>query len=272
MIPSKATLQLPILAFAGALLTSFTLAPTGRDALGTDSPMRVTQHVAGGLEYLMVEPPDVPPGAELPMVVHLHGRGDVPAVLQGPIFDIDTPVRVILPRAPDRFGTGYAWMPVSAHRGQSPPLVDAIERRSRLLAEAMITWRRRHPTRGRPIVTGFSQGGMLAMAMAVHHPESIAQALPVAGWLPPSLEPRTFDPYASHAPVVAVHGTDDEILSATRTQAVVRRLSALGYPIRFEQIDGAGHEMHPDMRALLRELLERALDELPASGRAGGLS
>ena len=41
----------------------------------------------------------------------------------------------------------------------------------------------------------------------------------IAGWLPPSLEPHTFDPYAPHVPVVALHGRDDRILSASRSCA-----------------------------------------------------
>jgi phospholipase/carboxylesterase len=136
----------------------------------------------------------------------------------------------------------------------------------------MVEWRRRHPTRGRPIVTGFSQGGMLTMTLAVHHPESISHAFPMAGWLPPSLEPDAYDPYAPHAPVVALHGGADEVLSATRTRRMMERLSRIGYPVSFEEYEGVGHEKTPAMRARMRELIERALVELPESTRASGSS
>ncbi|HJL15524.1 MAG TPA: dienelactone hydrolase family protein [Sandaracinaceae bacterium LLY-WYZ-13_1] len=270
---SKLSLRIPLAALALALLTSFAR-PTQPSPMqvSTESPMRVSRHFAAGLEYLRVEPPDVAPDAELPMVVYLHGRGDRPPVLQGPLFDVDTPVRVILPRGPERFGDGYAWAPVSAHDGESEALVHALSDRSRMLAEAMHEWRRRHPTRGRPIVVGFSQGGMLAMTLSVHHPAAIARAFPVAGWLPPSLEPARFDPYAPHAPVVALHGADDAVLSATRTQRTLDRLSRLGYPVRFEAFDGAGHETDAAMRVRLRALLERSLRELPPSREAVGSS
>jgi phospholipase/carboxylesterase len=272
MIPRQ-YLGIPVLALASTLLTSFTFpAPERGPALSTESSMRVSRHFAAGLEYLVVEPPDLPEDAELPMVVYLHGRGDVPRAPGGPLYGLETPIRVIIPRGPERFGDGYAWAPVSAHRGESPPLVEALRSRGRLLAEAMVEWRRRHPTRGRPVVTGFSQGGMLTLTLAVHHPESIAHAFPIAGWLPPSLEPGAYDPYAPHAPVVALHGEADEVLSAGRTRGLMERLSRMGYPVAFETYDGVGHEKVPAMRARMRELLERALRELPEASHAAGSS
>lgn len=255
------------------MLTSFHVAAREkRPADDAHSSMRVSRHFAAGLEYLLVEPHTVPQDAELPMVVFLHGRGDAPTPPDGPLFDLETPVRLILPRGPERHGDGYAWAPVSARPGESPELVSALQRRSQRLVEAMVEWRRRHPTRGRPIVTGFSQGGMLTMMLAMHHPESISYGFPMAGWLPPSLEPRAYDPYAPHAPVVALHGGADEVLSAARTRAMVQRLSRLGYPMSFEEYDGLGHHSDAAMRSRMRELIERALMQLPGSSDASGSS
>lgn len=267
-------LRAPVLALLVLSTTSFATAePFVRSPLvRVESRLRVSTLFAAGLEYVLVEPPDLPPDAELPLIVYLHGRGDRPRVPRDDVYDLDTPVRMILPRGPERFGQGYAWAPVSAHRGESPELLEALDARARMLSDAMVEWQRRHPTRGRPIVLGFSQGGILAMTLAVREPGSIARAIPMAGWLPPSLLPPRADRYAVNARVIALHGGDDPVLSATRTAGTVEDLVKLGYPVELEVYPGVGHEVSRDMRRRVHELLEEALRELPERrGSAGAV-
>lgn len=265
-------LRAPFLALLVTLNASFTTTepsvPTA--PVRVESSLRVSTHFAAGLEYVLVEPPDLPPDAELPLIVYLHGRGDRPRVPRDRVYDLDTPVRLILPRGPERLGQGYAWAPVSAHRGESPALLAALDARARMLSDAMLEWQRRHPTRGRPIVVGFSQGGILAMTLAVREPGSIARAIPMAGWLPPSLLPPRADRYAVNARVVALHGEDDPVLGAARTAGTVQELVKLGYPVELEIYPGVGHEVSADMRRRLRELLEEAIRELPERRRFAG--
>ena len=52
---------------------------------------------------------------------------------------------------------------------------------------------------GKVVVTGFSQGGMLSYALALHHPELIEYALPISGMLPEVLWPTTPPPSAASA-------------------------------------------------------------------------
>lgn len=256
-----------------ALLTSFARpALEAAPVLPTDSTYRVTRHFAAGLEYLLVEPPDVPEDAELPMVVYIHGRASVPTPPSGAIFGLHERVRVIMPRGPERSGEGYSWMPVSAHDGESPRLVHAMERSTRMLADAMVEWRRRYPTRGKPIVVGFSQGGMLAANLALRHGDSIAGAFPVAGWVPPSLMPESFDRYAAHVPIHAIHGGNDPVLSASRSRATFRRLTAMGYEVSYEEIRGGGHELDDRMTERLRDEIEALLEQLPETSRSSGNS
>src|SRR5688572_8413732 len=81
------------------------------------SPFRASWHTAAGLDYLLVERSDVPSERPLPMLVYLHGRGARPVAPERSIFGLSQPVRLVMPRGPLRLGEGYAWMPVSAHRG-----------------------------------------------------------------------------------------------------------------------------------------------------------
>ena len=38
---------------------------------------------------------------------------------------------------------------------------------------------------GRPVVTGFSQGGLLTLTLAIHHDDMVSSAFPLSSWLPP---------------------------------------------------------------------------------------
>lgn len=206
------------------------------------------------------------------MLVYLHGRGSTPQAPRGSIYGLRTPVRLIMPYAPERFGDGFAWMPVSAAHGESPALVAALQARVRTLEDAMREWRRKHPTRGRPIVLGFSQGGIVAMTLALHHPESVARVVAMAAWVPPSLLPGPAEPYDVRAPIFALHGARDPILSAARTRRLVEQLSALGHPVTYEEFASLGHEADAAMYARVRQLLEAALRELPEERASSGAS
>jgi len=240
--------------------------------MAVKSHLRVTRHFAAGLEYLLIEPRDSPPDAELPMIVALHGRAGQPEPPRTAYLDLDQPVRVIMPRGPLRQGQGYAWMPVSAHHGDSEALSGPLRARVAELAEAMLEWRERHPTRGLPIVTGFSQGGILTAALALTHPESMSRAFVMAGWIPSSMEPTTFDRYALHVPIHALHGADDTVIGAERTRQQLVRMRTLGFPVLYESIPYTAHEHSPAMVDRLRELVRSALRDMPETSTASGLS
>ncbi|MGF1467657.1 MAG: alpha/beta hydrolase [Sandaracinaceae bacterium] len=232
---------------------------------------RVERHFAAGLEYLTVEPPDLPVGAELPMVVYLHGRGGAPTPpAEGPYLGLRVPVRLVIPRAPDPYGDGYAWMPVSAHAGETEALNRAIEDRGRRLADALVAWQRRHPTRGAPLVVGFSQGAILAVHLATAHPEAVSAVFPMAGWLPPGLMPPGSDPYAVHPAIHALHGGVDPVLGVERSRRTFRALRRLGYEVTFEVFPDTGHAIGPGMEDRMRQLLDEALRAMPGDRAHAG--
>jgi len=225
----------------------------------------VTQGRLRGLDYLEVVPKDYDGRSPLPMVVYLHGRGDRPRVPDRPLLGRGDPVRLILPRAPKTLGDGFTWLPVSARDGESPELTRGLERTSGWLANLIEALVARHPTLGTPIVAGFSQGGMLTFALAVHHPDVVGAAFPVAGWLPPSMVASAPAARGGHPRIRALHGTDDPMLPIERTRAAVAELSKSGYPVELHEYDSP-HEMS---HAMWRELREWLREEVRARVRAG---
>jgi len=226
----------------------------------------VRQGHALGIDYLEVVPEGFEEAdAALPMLVFFHGRGDRPRTPQGRFMGLEEPVRLIIPRAPAVHGDGFTWLPVSASRGESPALVDGIRDTSARLANVVEALMDKHPTLGSPIVMGFSQGGMLTFALAVHHPEVVGAAFPLAGWLPPSLMPEHRRAHARYPAIRALHGEDDPILPVERTEVSAADLTDIGFEVELVTFEDVPHRMNRDMWQRLRkwvayEVRQRLID------------
>jgi phospholipase/carboxylesterase len=197
----------------------------------------------------------------LPIVFLFHGRGGRAQLPGGPFQQLSHPVRVIVPQAPDRLGEGWEWVPVSVGSGLVDRLSSTLfEVGSRLAHMIRTLWRER-PTVGRPIVTGFSQGGLLTYALALHHDDVVGHAFPLATWLPPPLEPTYRREDLRYPAIRSVHGADDRIIPVGPTRALVERLRARGFDVELHEFEGVGHELNDPMNALFHRWLERAVCE-----------
>ncbi|HLT39983.1 MAG TPA: alpha/beta fold hydrolase [Enhygromyxa sp.] len=229
---------------------------------GVEPPVEAAAELpsVAGVHYLELVTAGADPHAELPMIVAIHGLGDSPEGFAGLLADFDRPARVILPRALDPYQPGWSWFPIRARDNDIEGLAAGIERAANTLAPAIAELTKQRPTVGKPIVTGFSQGGMLAFCLAVHHGQLFSAALPIGGWLPPPLWPKS--PADTDAPpIIAFHGDDDRAVRYQPTQQAVAHLQTSGYRVELETYAGIGHAIPPDMRddllAAIREALAR---------------
>ena len=203
----------------------------------------------------------------LPMIVAIHGLGDEPRNFAGLLAGLPVQARVILPRAIDDHEVGWSWFPVRAR----DPDVEALAKGIVRAADAVDAGVRRlevsRPTLGKPIVTGFSQGGMLTFALAVRHPDHYAAAMPVGGWLPPPLWPEALGD-AAPPPIVALHGDADPAVKIQPTRDAVAKLDELGANAALHEYPGIGHMIPPDMRTELHQLLVDAVKRVRAQAEA----
>ncbi|MFO0694565.1 MAG: hypothetical protein U0230_13475 [Polyangiales bacterium] len=220
------------------------------------------EHRVAGLRVYEVVIGRVDFDSELPLVVQIHGRGDRARVPQGYFGGVTTPIRLILPEAPDPFRDGYTWSPVSVTQGRHRELSDALRENANRIAYVMRYFRGIRAVRGEPIVTGFSQGGMLAFTLAVLHPDDVGVSFPVAGWLPPQLMPRHVEDPESFPAIHAIHGTVDPVVKLGPTRRTVRRLHALGIDCDLREVEGVRHAVTPEVRATLSALLREAIAAL----------
>jgi phospholipase/carboxylesterase len=212
------------------------------------------------LPYLEIRTAGASADAELPLIVALHGRGDRPERF-APLFDdLRVPARIVIPRAPHAWGDGFAWFDFPRARPESGPRIAAeLSRHADRVVATADAVRAARPTRGGPLVVGFSQGGMLAYAIAIRRPDRFAAVFPVSGFLFPEL--LTAPPRALRSttpPIIALHGASDPLVSIDDDRRGIRLLAEHGVRVTLHEHDAA-HTITPAMRAQLFSEIERAL-------------
>ncbi|HVY49317.1 MAG TPA: alpha/beta hydrolase-fold protein [Minicystis sp.] len=202
-----------------------------------------------GLRYLEFVTGNANPNEPLPMIVALHGHGGDPEMWVKTFSRFTGKARFIAPFGfhPGEHG-GWAWFPAGADHaenehflGQALPGIEAH------LARSLIALRKARPTTGKMIVTGFSQGGTLAYALALFHGSAFAISCPAAGAIPPELFRRVTAP--SPPPEVhAVHGSTDPGLP--RGKRTIASLKRLGFVADMTTVPAQGHYFEPSQRAV----------------------
>jgi phospholipase/carboxylesterase len=218
---------------------------------------------AGGLDYLESIRGGARPEERLPMVVLIHGLGDEPRADWLDLVPQNVRARVIMPRGPLAYQRGYSWFPFQVGEHRSDTLAKTLGPRAQQLAAALQVLLTRRPTRGLPIVSGFSQGGMLSFALATRYPERYAFVLPISGGLPDALWPARAPAGAARLPIRALHGARDSIVPIEPTRELVERLRSLGYDATLREFPELGHSIAPEVR-------DRVIQELAAAVRSSG--
>ncbi len=204
------------------------------------------------LEYEVLHTAGAKATDRLPLIIAVHGLGDRPERFIRLLEDYPLPARVVAPRAPVKHGRGFSWFPTRLPLGEKHPQMNAgIRKSAAALAALAGALPKRFPTKGKPVITGFSQGGVLSFAVAMGHPKVVRGAVPIAGALPKAL--WSAGPYV---PVRALHGDADRIVPLEGAQKVV---SALGARATLKVFAGVAHRVPPPVRRAAYEALAELL-------------
>jgi phospholipase/carboxylesterase len=203
-----------------------------------------------GVDFLEI----FPNGADdaSPLVVAIHGMGDKPESWIDTWSQFPAKAEIALPRAFDRYGDGYSWFDfkdgmTDAEFGAA---VGAVEER---LWKGIADLGKKR----RLVVTGFSQGGFFAFAMAARHPMEVTAAFPVGGSCPGPLLPKNKSPAA---PVIAFHGTADGTLDIKWARGAVNAFVEQGDQATLREYPGVGHTITPEMRRDLWAEITRVVE------------
>ncbi|MBN8616415.1 MAG: hypothetical protein J0L92_37865 [Deltaproteobacteria bacterium] len=257
-------LLLATLVLAGCGATSTVPAATRARAIGfahnvSDAPLWSRWGSAGELRFLEIVVGTDEVDATLPLVVALHGIGDGPRIPDGGYLHRARAYRLVLPEAPLLFEAGRAWSTHRASDGQPELLAADLEARVPAIVELIEVLTATRPTRGRPVLVGYSQGGHLAFVVGTQRPELFTAIVPMAAWLPPPLVPD--GPPSRRTPIRGVHARDDERVPLAPTEALYDHLNALGWDARLEIVLGS-HAPSPAIEDFFGRQLDAALTEI----------
>ena len=191
-----------------------------------------------------------------PTVVALHGWGAsamdllglAPYLAGGRFLVLCPQGRIEVPLGPM---LGYGWFPLTMGAPPDPSAFAAGVDDARRFIDAAL---RRYPIDPtKLVVLGFSQGGVLAYALALREPARFAGLVALSSWLPAAA------PLASGAAdrlsALVHHGARDELIDVARGRESVEHLRGWRIPVTYREFD-MGHEITADSLADLSAWLE----------------
>ena len=248
----SATARLPSeVSPAGSLVPPSPAGQPASTTRGQIAGLRYLEHMLGGARS----------DERVPMIVALHPMSGDPADLLPLLQRYRPRARLILPYGHPS-GGGYIWYE-SVREDVAAPLVT---READRLAAAFAALVASRPTVGKPLVTGFSQGGIMTFALAVTHPEILAAAFPISGLLPPSLYPSAALSSRPRPvmlpPITAFHGGSDLAVPTVGARASIAELRLAGYTAELREYAGVEHETSAVEEGEIAEQIGRAADAL----------
>lgn len=193
-------------------------------------------------------------------VIWLHGLGadghDFEPVVPALALPASLPVRFIFPHAPVRPVTinggmaMRAWYDIIAFDGVTED--ETGIRASQQLAQDLITAQVGLGIASeRIVIAGFSQGGAIALQAGLRHPTRLAGILALSTYLPlrTSLAAERSESNQD-TPLLMIHGSHDEIVSADRGRSSRDAMVKLGHDVDWREYP-MGHELcMPEVHAI----------------------
>ncbi len=188
----------------------------------------------------------------LPMLVALHGNGDtVENFYDSALDEFTVPMRLILLKAPiERTSRGSSW----------PWNAADFEFYGKAVSEAIALLLVKFNTTGKPVLLGFSGGGMMAYYQAVNHGQQYSYIFPVSGQLTDEqLGEGESRPGAS---VYAYHGKSDSVVGFGGGKSAVKILQEQGVNVTFTEFEGGHHGIFTDMKTPITQAVEEKITSL----------
>ncbi|MBI1815025.1 MAG: alpha/beta fold hydrolase [Deltaproteobacteria bacterium] len=197
-----------------------------------------------------------------PTILALHGWGAnaldllglAPVLARGEFQVIcpQGPITVPLGPSPE-YGHGYGWFPITMGAPPDPGQFSAAIGSLRTFIDAALT--RYAIDRKKLVMLGFSQGGVVAYALALAQPERFAGLAALSSWLPAALAQQFSAAAHDRLPTLVQHGTRDELIDVARARESVEALRGLRVPVTYREYD-MGHEINPSSLGDLVEWLQ----------------
>jgi phospholipase/carboxylesterase len=151
-------------------------------------------------------------------------------------------------------GNGWGWFPLTL--GQPPDPIafrEAVAEVGGFIDEAQ----QRYPIHPRKrVLLGFSQGGVVAYALALAEPQRFAGLVALSSWLPAAVVEALLEADRSQLLTLVQHGSGDDLIAVSRARESLERLRALRVPVTYREYP-MGHEISARSLHDLSDWLER---------------
>ena len=193
-------------------------------------------------------PPDHEPSKPAPVLIALHGFGDRAngTPTQWRRLAAKRGVVLVLPQGVRRAGPGYSWHSADEADTILGLTLDWLDERVAVDREHLV-------------LSGFSQGGFMAMALGARHPELFAGVIPVAGGYIPEIDAPQPASGRGEPRFYFMVGSKDDAASQNRLAAA--DFTAAGYEVELRVLPGVGHVFPRETSRELRKALAFALGE-----------
>lgn len=246
------------------LLCACASRPSGERAAVAAAQPRATAAIAG-FEILTFVTGGAKPGDPLPMIIGLHYSSATPETIVADFDQIEVPARIVLPRGRFPRPEGYSWFPSNygelSIADQAPLAFQAKDQLINLIDAVT----KSYPTVGKPALVGTSYGGDLSYLIALHHPDRVVAAFPVAARLPAEWIPATNTCRPTCPLVYAMYGDKDPIVPIDGGRRAAKQLVDMGFRVELHEYAGVGHDFTAQMKADFTANVTAALGLQPRS-------
>ena len=194
----------------------------------------------------------IPDNPEKALII-IHGYGQNGARMQGMTNSLkkDLPdTAFYYPTAPDRAPhRGYQWFAIPAFGAEMSEMAVLHDLVDEIHNELDIPYENID-------VTGFSQGGLMAVLTALTNPNHIGRAVSLSGVPLVLTDDFNADMVVSEPDILLIQGTNDNVIPANSIVLTQKTLESLGLKPETAEIRGMGHQVTPRVLQYLIEFLQ----------------
>lgn len=187
----------------------------------------------GTLEYLERFP--TPNESHNPIAIALHGLGHHKEGFAQLAQDLPKHWRIFFVDAPFNYHRGHAW-----YRFRCPQAETDIKLSMQALMTTVHQLIQKYPAAPKPAIFGFSQGGVMTMALIDQQPHRWSAAATFSGyWLfrtPPQKQPA-----GTNLPLLIVHGEQDRVVPLNRGLEAARLMGEAETTVSWLPFQGGHH-------------------------------
>lgn len=212
------------------------------------------------LQYVLNVPSGAAESEPRPLVIVMHGRGadmrDLADI--APMLDRGG-YRFVFPNAPRPFEP-YPGMPFGRTWFEGwPPSRESMDDSRAKLLRFVDEITERYPTpEGKLILSGFSQGGVMAFDAGFRTRRKLAGIVAMSGAL---FENEVPDPASwPKVPILLVHGTVDDMIPVLVARRARRFLESHGVEPEYHEF-AMGHHVTPESLDVVATFMQRALEQ-----------